>query len=498
MTCDVLRQQPRKVTKLPDRLNDNTGTLPLQLAFDHALEYIAQPQSRVAGTATLDDLRSALGVDLTDTGIDPATVIADLIEACKDGLHRSSGSRFFGWVIGGTLPAALAADLLTSAWDQNAAIYAHSPAAAIVENIAGAWLKDILNIPSSASFAFTNGCQMAHFTALAAARHHILIRFGIDIEETGLAAAPAIRIFTSRKVHTSSVSAVRMLGVGSANIQYLATNDAGQLLPEALEAVLQQADGAPSIVILQAGDVNEGTYDDFSALIPIARRHNAWAHIDGAFGLWAAASPSYAHLLHGSHLADSWAIDGHKWLNVPYDSAYAFVAHPESHQAAMSKGASYIAASADARDQINFNPEMSRRARGFATYAALRELGRNGIASLVDRCCRFAAQLTSRIGALPHARALNTPIINQGLVRFLSPSPTATVADHDIFTDRIITAICAEGTAFFTGTTFEGQRAMRISVCNWQTKDEDIDAVVCAVERVVAAIANQVAVPHHS
>jgi glutamate/tyrosine decarboxylase-like PLP-dependent enzyme len=471
---------------------------PLQLAFDHALEYIAKPQSRVAGTATIDDLRSALGVELTDTGLDPATVIEELIEACKDGLHRSTGSRFFGWVIGGTLPSALAADLLTSAWDQNAAIYAHSPAAAVVEEVAGAWLKDILNIPSTASFAFTNGCQMAHFTALAAARHHLLARFSIDIEEAGLAGAPAIRVFTSRKVHTSSIGAVRMLGIGSANIHYLASNDAGQLLPEALEAALQQAGDVPSIVILQAGDVNEGVYDDFAALIPIAQRHNAWVHIDGAFGLWAAASPSYAHLLNGSHLADSWAIDGHKWLSVPYDSAYAFIAHPESHQAAMSKGASYIVASTHARDAIHFNPEMSRRARGFATYAALRELGRNGIASLVDRCCRFATQLTSRIGALPHAKALNSPIINQGLVRFLNPSPTATAADHDIFTDQIITAICAEGTAFFTGTTFQGRRAMRISVCNWQTNDEDIDAVVSAVERIVATAGNQVAVPHPS
>ena len=481
---------------MPDRLTANAGTRPLQLAFDHALEYIAQPQSRVAGTATLDNLRAALGVDLTDTGVDPATVIEDLVEACKDGLNRSSGSRFFGWVIGGTLPSALAADLLTSAWDQNAAIYAHSPAAAIVEEVAGAWLKDILNIPSTASFAFTNGCQMAHFTALASARHYLLARLGIDIEEAGLAGTPPIRIFTSSKIHTSAVSAIRMLGIGSTNIHYLATNDAGQLLPQALETAMQQADGVPSVVILQAGDVNEGIYDDFDALTPIARRYNAWVHIDGAFGLWVAASPSYAHLLNGSHLADSWAIDGHKWLNVPYDSAYAFISHPESHQAAMSKGASYIAASTNARDQINFNPEMSRRARGFATYAALRELGRNGIASLVDRCCRFVAQLTSRIGALPHAKALNTPIINQGLIRFLNPSPTATVADHDIFTDQIIAAICAEGTAFFTGTTFQGRRAMRISVCNWQTNDEDIDAVVSAVESVVAAAANQVAVPH--
>jgi glutamate/tyrosine decarboxylase-like PLP-dependent enzyme len=483
---------------MPDRLTTTAGARPLQLAFDHALEYIAQPQARVAGTATLDDLRSALGVELTDTGLDPATVIEDLIEACKDGLNRSSGSRFFGWVIGGTLPAALAADLLTSAWDQNAAIYAHSPAAAIVEEVAGAWLKDVLNIPSTASFAFNNGCQMAHFTALAAARHHILALFGIDIEQAGLAAAPAIRIFTSRKVHTSSVSAIRMLGIGSANIHYVATNDAGQLLPEALETALQQAGDVPSIVILQAGDVNEGLYDDFAALIPIAHRHNGWVHIDGAFGLWAAASPSYAHLLNGCHLADSWAIDGHKWLNVPYDSAYAFIAHPESHQAAMSKNASYILASTNARDPIHFNPEMSRRARGFSTYAALRELGRNGVASLVDRCCRFAAQLTSRIGELPHAKALNTPIINQGLVRFLNPSPTATVSDHDIFTDQIITAICAEGTAFFTGTTFQDRRTMRISVCNWQTNDEDIDAIVSAVERVVATAANQVAVPHPS
>jgi glutamate/tyrosine decarboxylase-like PLP-dependent enzyme len=237
--------------------------------------------------------------------------------------------------------------------------------------------------------------------------------------------------------------------------------------------------------LLQAGDINTGAYDDFAALIPMAHQHGAWVHIDGAFGLWAAASPRHAHLLQGAEAADSWVTDGHKWLNVPYDSGYAFVADPESHRASMSHRAAYLTHAAEARDQMDWNPEWSRRARGFATYAALRQLGRSGVADLVERCCRHTRSLVARIGSLPSAEALSEPIINQGMVRFLAPRPGATNQDHDRRTEEVIAAINASGEAFFTPTTWHGKRAMRVSVSNWRTSDKDVERVVAAFAQVL-------------
>lgn len=453
----------------------------LSRTLAHALAWReAESSTPVAATATRDELFAHLNVPLTETGIPPAEIIDELVAAAKAGLANTTGGRFFGWVIGGSLPSALAADWLTSAWDQNAGAFAVSPAPAVCEEVCGTWLKELLHIPAESSFALVTGCQMAHVTALAAARHHLLAARGIDSEREGLFAAPRIRILTSSEVHGTVPRAARLLGFGTSSITQIASNDRGQLPPDALEAALAATHDAPIIVILQAGDLNLGAFDDFEALIPIAHRYNAWVHVDGAFGLWCAASPRFEHLMRSAELADSWATDGHKWLNVPYDCGYAFVRHPEAHRAAFSVAISYVAASI-ARDSMDWNPEFSRRARSFATYAALRELGRKGVAELIDRCCDACHALATRIGELPGAELLAEPQINQGVVRFLSPAANASADDHNHFTDRVTAAILAAGEALFSNTTWRSHRAMRISVCNWQTSTEDVDRVVSAV-----------------
>jgi glutamate/tyrosine decarboxylase-like PLP-dependent enzyme len=322
---------------------------------------------------------------------------------------------------------------------------------------------------------------MAHVTCLAAARHAVLERAGFIVEDHGLAGAPAIRIFTSRDRHGSVKRAVRLLGLGSDNLIGLDTDEQGRLAPAALEQALAAVSGAPVIVVLQAGELNTGVFDPFESLIPIARRHNAWVHIDGAFGLWANASPRFRHLMAGAGAADSWATDGHKWLNVPYDSGYAFVAHPDDHRAAMRYRPPYIEFGDQARDEMDWTPEWSRRARGFATYASIRQLGREGIAAMIDRCCDYAQGLVMGIGSLPGAEVLWQPTVDQGLVRFLDPSGQ----DHDRRTEEVIARIVASGAAFFQPTTWRGKRAMRISVCNWQTTAEDVDRVIRAVAQLL-------------
>jgi glutamate/tyrosine decarboxylase-like PLP-dependent enzyme len=292
-------------------------------------------------------------------------------------------------------------------------------------------------------------------------------------------------------VHGTTTRAARLLGLGTANITVLPSDSAGQLRPEDLRAALAREPGRPAIVVLQAGDVNCGVFDPFPELITLAHAAGAWVHIDGAMGLWCNAVPELRHLLAGAELADSWATDGHKWLNVPYDCGYAFVAHPEHHRAAMEHRASYLVHAEDVRDQLDWTPEHSRRARGFATWAALRELGRTGLADLIARCCRHAHAIVTRIGALPNARAICVPQINQGLVRFYDARPGATEEDHDRRTDEVMAAINAGGEAFFTGTTWRGRRCMRVSVSSWRTTADDVDRAVAAAERALLAGADQ-------
>ena len=455
----------------------------LSLAQQHAFSFLNNlDDAPVGATADVQTLRNQLNKPLTDSGLSPEQVITELVNDVGGGLLGSAGGRFFGWVIGGAVPAALAADWLTATWDQNAALYATAPAAAVVEEVAGRWLKDVLRLPAHASFALVSGCQMAHATCLAAARHALLEERGWNVEQRGLYGAPPIRILTSSQKHGSFERAVRLLGLGRDQIVCLTSDTHDRLEPAALQKALEADPSAPTIVLLQAGDINIGAFDDFEALIPLAKRYGAWVHVDGAFGLWAAASPRYRHLVKGVEAADSWATDGHKWLNVPFDCGYAFIAHPDAHRASMSHRAAYLTHNEDARDEMDWNPEWSRRSRGFSTYAALRQLGRDGVAELIDRCCLHAHELVMGIGSLKGAEVLWEPVINQGLVRFLDPSSEQ---DHDHRTVEVMAAIVAAGEAFFGGTTWRGKRAMRVSVCNWRTSPEDVQRSIDSVARIL-------------
>ena len=458
----------------------------LERALAHSLAHLDNlGQAPVAATASLATLRERLCKPLAADGMAPETVIDELAADTAGGITGNAGGRFFGWVMGGALPAALAADWLTSAWDQNAASFACAPAEAVIEEACGAWLKDILGLPEHASFALTSGCQMAHVTALASARNALLARRGWDVERDGLGGAPRIRIVSSDQYHGSITRATRLLGMGTSAVIALPSNARGELDAITLEAALADDPDTLTVVLLQAGDLNIGAYDPFAELIPLAHKFGAWVHVDGAFGLWANASATHRHLLAGVEEADSWATDGHKWLNVPYDSGLAFVAHPQAHRNAMSYEASYVAHNHEVREQKDWNPDWSRRGRGVATYAALRQLGRNGVADLVQRSCDFAARLAAGIAALPGAEMVWAPTINQGLVRFIDPHPDATEAHHERRTDAVVAAVLEGGETFFTNTLWRGKRCMRISVCNWQTSAQDVERSIAAFAGVL-------------
>jgi glutamate/tyrosine decarboxylase-like PLP-dependent enzyme len=455
----------------------------LKETLGHALDYLENlERSPVAAAATHAQLQARLAHPLNDHGMPPEKVIDELVRDTEGGLTGSAGGRFFAWVIGGAVPASLAADWLTSTWDQNATLFASSPAEAVIEEVCGAWLKDLLGLPRNASFALVTGCQMAHFTCLAAARNAVLAKKDWDVEKKGLIGAPPVRVLTSVQRHSSVERALRFIGLGTDCMLELPVDEGFRLQPETLKQALMENPDMPAIVILQAGDLNSGAYDPFEQLVPLARQFGAWVHVDGAFGLWAAASAKYRHHLAGVEQADSWATDGHKWLNVPYDCGYAFVTDTAAHRAAMSIRASYLVQAASSRDEIDWTPEFSRRGRGVATYAAIRQLGREGIEEMVDRNCRHAHELVTRIGALPGAEMVVEPIINQGLVRFLDPSPEG---DHDARTDEVIAAIQRSGEAYFGGTNWKGKRCMRVSVSGWQTTDADVERTIASARDVL-------------
>jgi glutamate/tyrosine decarboxylase-like PLP-dependent enzyme len=460
----------------------------LARAFTHALAHLeALNVAPVASRTSLGDLRRALDRGLPESGAPPAQVIDDLVADTAGGLLGSQSGRFFAWVIGGGLPSAMAADWLTTVWDQNAGIHACAPAASVVEEIAGGWLKAFFNLPAEASFAFVTGTQMAHVTCLAAARHAVLAARGWDIGRQGLFGAPRIRILASAERHGSVDRAVRLLGFGSEAIEPLAVDEAGRVQPSVLAAALA-ASRDPAIVVLQAGELNLAAFDPFEELAPIARAAGAWVHVDGAFGLWAKLSPAHQGLVKGIELCDSWTTDGHKYLNVPYDSGFAFVRDAAAHRAAMTLSASYLPPGDGARDAIDWNPEFSRRARAFPVYAAIRELGRSGLIALIARTCRHAEALATRLAGLPGAERMGVSGFNQALVRFCSPSVDASEADHDRRTDDVIAAVNRSGEAMFGGVAWRGKRAMRISVCNWRTSDADVDRAVSAVREALARL----------
>ncbi|MFC9252335.1 pyridoxal phosphate-dependent decarboxylase family protein [Amycolatopsis thailandensis] len=421
-------------------------------------------------------VREKLG-DLPETPAPPADVVRRLADAVEPALVASTGPRYFGFVTGGALDAATAADMLATGWDQPAFNMATSPAAAIVEEVAGEWLKDLLGLPPTASFGFVTGGQGANTVGLAAARHHVLARAGWDVERGGLPGAPSLRVIAGEERHATIDRSLRLLGLGTDAVEPVRANAQGAIDVADLERVL---DG-PAIVCLQAGNVNSGAFDDFAAAIRIAHEHGAWVHVDGAFGLWAAASPAFRPLMAGVEQADSWAVDGHKWLNVPYDSGYAFCAHPESHRAAMSMTAAYLTGQGDGgmRAPGDFVPESSRRARGFATWAAIGELGRTGIAEMVDRCCALARRFAERLEAIEGVTVVNDVVLNQVLVSFGAE------------TDRVVEAVQRSGECWMGATTWHGQRLMRISLSNWTTTEADVDRGVAAVQAAWAAVASK-------
>jgi glutamate/tyrosine decarboxylase-like PLP-dependent enzyme len=432
--------------------------------------YDSLPGRPVFPEKSAGELRAGLGGPLPEEPADPRRVVEELAVAAGPGLVASPGGRYFGFVIGGSVPASLAADWLATAWDQNAGLYISSPSSSVVEEIAGAWLIELLGLPPYASFGFVTSGQAANFTALAAARHHVLARAGWDVEHDGLGGAPRIRVIVGEKRHGTIDRALRMLGLGVPT-DVVPADDQGRLLVDRLALADE-----PTILCAQAGDVSTGAFDPFHRLADARdSAANCWLHVDGAFGLWAAVPDSLRPLVAGVERADSWATDAHKWLNVPYDSGIAFTAHPESHSAAFSARAAYLVFDSETRDQLDWNPEHSRRARGFAVYAAIRSLGRSGIAELVERCCRHAQRFAAGLEKLG-AEILNDVVLNQVLFRFATDEDTAAV----------LAAVQASGEAWMSGTTWDGRTAIRISVSSWQTTDDD-------VERTLSAYAGQLA-----
>jgi glutamate/tyrosine decarboxylase-like PLP-dependent enzyme len=422
----------------------------------------------VRAEADVAELTAALGGPLPEEPLDPRAVVAALVEAVEPGLVATASGRYFGFVIGGAVPAAVAADMLTSAWDQNAGLYAGGPAASVVEEVCRGWLAELLGLPSHVSVALVTGAQMAHVTALAAARHQVLAQAGWDVPADGLAGAPPIRVVIGEKRHVTVDRALRLLGIGASSLEIVPADDQGRMRVDELPDL----GGGPTIVCGQAGEINTGASDDLDAIADAAGRAGAWFHVDGAFGLWAAASPALAHLVRGSERADSWTTDAHKWLNVPYDSGLAFCAHPEAHRAAIGVTASYLVHADDGRerDQMDWTPEFSRRARGFAVYAALRSLGRSGVADLIERSCAHARRFAELLEA-GGATILNEVVLNQVLVRFGDGERTRDV----------IRRVQEDGTCWLGGTEWQGEHAMRISVSNWRTTDEDVQRSAAAI-----------------
>jgi glutamate/tyrosine decarboxylase-like PLP-dependent enzyme len=466
--------------EIAHRADAVTGAL-VDKVVEHTHEYISSLRNgSVQPTSSAEELRALLSVPLPPDPQEPLAVVRALIRDAGPGLMLMPSGRFFGFVIGGTLPVALAADWLTSAWDQNAGLFTAAPAACVVEEVVGGWLKDILGLPAQASFALVTGGQMANFTCLAAARHHVLARTGWNVEERGLTGAPRVRVVAGVKRHASIDRALRYLGLGTDCVEAVDVDDQGRMLPASLQRVVGSGDG-PTIVCAQAGEVNTGAFDDLPTVCEIAHAMNAWVHVDGAFGLWAAASARYRHLASGAELADSWATDCHKWLNVPYDCGFAVCAHPASHRGAMSVQAEYLIQSDDSgpRDPVDWNPEFSRRARGFTVYAALRTLGRSGVAELVDHLCARATQFAQRLQSISGAQVLNDVVLNQVLVRFTRAGNDA-AADDDL-TRSVISRVQRSGTCWMSGTTWLGRAAMRISVSSWRTTEDDVDRSVAAI-----------------
>lgn len=425
--------------------------------------------------ADITEMLERLGGDLPDNGLPAVQVVEELAAAADPGLVGSAGPRFFGFVVGGGLPAALGADWLTSAWDQNAGLTSMAPAAAAAEVVAGRWMVDLMGLPEGSAVGFVTGGMMANFTCLSAARNAVLTQQGWDVSARGLFAAPPVSVVVGRSRHDTVDRAVRYLGLGQQAVVEVDTDAGGRILTDAFEATLDAITG-PMVVCLQAGEVHTGAFDPIADLVTVARRRSCWIHVDGAFGLWAAASPRRRHLTSGMEEADSWATDAHKTLNVPYDSGLAIVRDPAALAAGFGVEADYLIG--DVGDPLQRVPELSRRARGFAVYAALRSLGREGVAGLVDRLCDRAGQMAEGLARLDGAAIVNDVDFTQVMVSFGDDERTTEVGRR----------LLAEGTAVFTPAVWRGRAVQRCSLSGWSTTEQDVAATVDAVRRVLAGL----------
>ena len=456
--------------------------------FDRSLDTAAVEAKR--WLASLDDrpvrpeadgkaMLEAFDGDLPAHGEPPEAVIKVLAQRCEPGLMAMGSGRFFGWVIGGALPAAIAADWLVSVWDQNAGMSETSPALCMVEQAASRWVLALLGLPPTCSVGFVTGGQMANTVCLAAARSHVLAAHGWDVEADGLIGAPLVNVVVGTERHGTIDRGLGFLGLGSRSVRTVEVDDAGRMLPDDLRAVLTRLKG-PTIVCAQAGNVNGGAVDPIDAIRDVMDRRRGddiWLHVDGAFGLWARADPARRHLLDGVERADSWATDAHKWLNVPYDCGMAICARPEAHRRAMTVRASYLPAGDDdsLRDPVDFNPEFSKRARAVPVWAALRQLGVDGVAALVDRCCSMAERFAQSLGEADGVHVMHQDL-NQVVVRF-----TTGAGKDDEHTREVVEMVQREGTCLPSATVWQGVAAMRISVCNWRTDEDDVDRSVSAI-----------------
>ena len=464
------------------REGDDGRERAMRRAAELAFAYLrGLPERTVGARADAADLREALGT-LPEDGQDPEGVIDALASAVDPGLVASAGPRYFGFVIGGALPASAAADWLATAWDQNAALHASSPAAAAAEQVAGDWMLDLLGLPADASFGLPSGAGLGNTVGLAAARHAVLAREGWDVEARGLYGAPEISVVIGDEAHATVATALQYLGLGRDRVRRIATDEQGRMRVDALAHELRSVSG-PTIVCAQAGNVNTGAFDPTDAIADLlAERTNAWLHIDGAFGLWAAVSPHLRHLVAGVERADSWATDAHKWLNVVYDCGFVAVRDRAAHRAAMAAAAAYLMPSEVQRENWEYVLDSSRRARGFALYATLRSLGRSGVRDLVERCCTLARRMAEQLAAADGVEVLNDVVLNQVLVRFTPPGG----GDADAFTREVVARVQADGTAWMGGTAWHGMGAMRISVSSWATTESDADATVDAILQAAA------------
>lgn len=425
-------------------------------------------ERRVLPSADDLALLDRLDGPVPETGSDPVEVLRMLDESGSPATMGTQGGRYFGFVVGGALPAALAANWLAGAWNQNAGSFTVSPVGARLEEVALRWIRELLGLPDTSEGAFVTGATMANFTALAAARHAVLAAAGWDVEENGLAGAPPITVVVGEEVHVSMLKAISMLGLGRGRVVRLPVDAQGRIRPDTLPRLT-----GPSIVCAQAGNVNSGAFDPVGAIAPRAKEAGAWVHVDGAFGLWASAAPSRRRLAEGVALADSWATDGHKWLNVPYDSGIVFVRNSADLRAAMSMGPAAYLAPSEHREPWNFTPELSRRARGVEAWAALRSQGRSGVAALVERTCQFATRFADGLRAAGYD-VLNEVELNQVLVAF----------GDDATTGQVIARLQADGTCWCGGTRWHGRAAMRISVSSWATTADDVDRSLSAMLRI--------------